>query len=137
MSPTGVAARWPEAWREAERAELGALAGLPGMTAPLLRQLVAGVGPRACWAAIRRGRLDPIATASLEGARLRKVQALTGRWAERARALEPAAALDAWRQRGLDVLVAGDASFPDGLAEHPSAPWVLFARGAPGALGRP
>lgn len=131
QAPEGT---WPAAWRDGERAELAALAGLPAMTPALLRALVGDEGPRAAWSAVRAGRAGcagATTAARFDAARRKRLRLLAPRWQALAEALDPGAAMAAWHRRGLGVLVVGDAAFPAGLARYPAGPPVLFRRGAP------
>lgn len=132
--PTWASPAVPSAWRDAERGELAALAGLVGMTPARLRALCAPAGPRAAWGLLADGGTEPaqiLVRALVEGCRPRVgpprgLERLVTTWQAAAATIEPGALVATWARLGIEVLVAGDDAFPAALVGRPGAPVVAF-----------
>lgn len=110
-----------------DRAELVALASLPGMSARAMRELLTVFGsPRAAWESARSGHGPAVAGAARGGA-----------WRDWARDVEPKAYLEHLCSRGIDALIMGEARYPSLLQEIHDPPRVLFVRGSPLYLAGP
>lgn len=124
----------PSIRREPEDAAwVVALSELPGVGPATLRRLLATQGARACWQAVRAGRLGASALARPGGPAPERRRELLERWQATARAQAPEQDLAEIRRRGIAVYVLGDEAYPAALAGEPTAPAVCFGLGR--ALG--
>ena len=96
-----------------------ALAGLPEMTPVRLAQVLGPLGPVEAWSALTRGTNpgDP-----------------TRRFADAARATDPAEVGERYRRSGVQILLPDCGLYPKALAGDPGAPAVLFAHGDPSVV---
>lgn len=97
-----------------DAAFVAALASLPSIGPGRLRALLEATPPPAAWASVRSGR----------------------EWGAEAGRIDVEATWRAHREAGVEVLVVGDARYPESLAADPGAPAVLFALGDPTVVDR-
>lgn len=109
-----------------ERAALLALVGLPQVGPARLAALLAhGGGALGAWESVRSGELDGVDLRRRGQGRDDLVRDLR----DAARAVDPAAVLDAHLAAGVAVLVPGDPAWPEVLAVDPEPPVLLLAVG--------
>lgn len=116
-------------------AHVVALLALPGMGPARLDRLLTwcGTGEQA-WRVVRAGDGAPVLGAA---ARSGISSNLVAKWRQAAAGVDPMARWQEHRDAGVEVLVKGQARYPDRLLEDPEPPQVLFGRGNLSLLGRP
>lgn len=97
-----------------EKPEMVALLNLPGITTRRVRDALASHGsPAGAWEAIAGGEADDS----------------SAEWEEAASSIEPAELMRRLDARGIGVVLLGEASYPESLAEIHDPPYGLFFKG--------
>lgn len=102
-----------------EKAELVALASLPGATNRHIKEILTLFGsPAGAWDAISAGLWCP-----------RSAKSGTAEWKSHARKIEPSNNISDLEGKGIRTVVKGEDGYPKPLAEIHDPPWVIFYRG--------
>jgi DNA processing protein len=114
-----------------DEAYAAALAGLPHLTPPRLRALLARLDPATAWQRILAGTAFPGGMPTYT-----KAEDPAGVLRQQARAVDPASVWTQCQAGRIGVAVLGGDRYPEALADDPFAPAVLFWRGRLDALDR-